>query len=881
MSNDWLFLRQCARPAHRIGRHSTRAMTLSMTAPYSLAFGPFTLQFPQRVLLKDGTPLKIGSRALDILVVLVEHAGALVSTRNLCDSVWVDNVVEEGALRVHLSALRKVLGDGPDGARYIVNETGRGYRFAAPVTRAEAVDPAAPRPHTHATRPSTGSDSGSRMPVTLARVIGREDVIAGLTDHLPERRLLTIAGPGGMGKTTVAVAVAHRFAQRTGVRAVFVNFAPVSAAASAASTIASALGVAVSSGDPVPDLIQALGASPVLLVLDNCEHLIDAVAVLAEQLLQGASGVHLLVTSREPLRAEGESVHRLAALPSPETDAGVSLHDAVQFPAIALFHDRARAANDRFALSDANLGPVIDICRRLDGIPLAIEFAAARVGLMDVHSIAARLDDRFALLTQGRRTALARQQTLRATLDWSYELLRPEERQVLRRLSVMRAAFGMDAAAAVAAGGDVDDLAAFDAVTGLIAKSLIACAIDDSDHPYRLLDTTRHYAYMRLEEADELDDARRRHALYCCAIFADPVAAWEGKAPRQWLAIHSQRIDDVRAAFDWAAGQDGEPKLAIDLLIATAPLWFHLSLPHEFLGMAERAIAAAENSDLAGKEQHIELLAAYGHALWHTRGPTAAMANAFDAAQAAAQRLGDDRLALRMLWGVWAHRTLAGAYAESLEHARAFRAAAARTGDFSTTQTGERMCALSHHFLGDHDIARALIEAVMARDKDPVRATHANHAQVDAHIAAISILMRILWLQGETDAAMALARDCATEALAIDHDLTVCYGLAIGSIAVATWEGEAALAREWTVRLRERTRRRGLAYWDKWGEGFEAIHEGRPVTPAGATPMQLEVFACAGDAGSANALIEAGRANTPSWLQAHLLEVAATRGVRT
>ena len=164
---------------------------------------------------------------------------------------------------------------------------------------------------------------------------------------------------------------------------------------------------------------------------------------------------------------------------------------------------------------------------------------------------------------------------------------------------------------------------------------------------------------------------------------------------------------------------------------------------------------------------------------------------------------------------------------------------------------------------------------------DPVRATHANHAQVDAHIAAISILMRILWLQGETDAAMALARDCATEALAIDHDLTVCYGLAIGSIAVATWEGEVALAREWTARLRERTRRHGLAYWDKWGEGFEAIHEGRPVTPAGATPMQLEVFARAGDAGSANALIEAGRADTPSWLRVHLQEAAAMRGVRT
>lgn len=865
--------RVAARAPAAYRRRPTPRDSTPMTAPYGLAFGPFTLQFPQRALSKDGVPLKIGSRALDVLVVLLEHAGERVSTRSLCDSVWPDSVVEEGALRVHLSALRKVLGDGVDGVRYIVNETGRGYRFAAPVTRMEA---AGSRLRTEPVDASCAVSSG--LPVTLARVIGRDEVIAGLAAHLPERRLLTIAGPGGMGKTTVAVAVAHRFARQTGMRAVFVNFAPVSAAASAASTIASALGVAVSSGDPMPDLVQALGNASVLLVLDNCEHLIDAAAALAEQLLQGAPGAHLLVTSREPLRAQGESVHRLAALPAPETGARVTLDEAAQFPAVALFHDRARAADDRFVLSEANLGAVIDICRRLDGIPLAIEFAAARVGLMDVQSIAARLDDRFALLTQGRRTALPRQQTLRATLDWSYELLQPQERRVLRRLSVIRAAFGMDAAAAVACGDDLDDLAVFDAVTGLIEKSLIACAPDSPDHAYRLLDTTRHYARMRVEEAGELDDACRRHALYCCTIFADPAAAWEGKAPRQWLAVHSRQIDDVRAAFDWAAGGGGDPKLAIELLIATAPLWFHLSLPYEFLGMAERAIAAAEHSDLAGKEQHIELLAAYGHALWHTRGPTADMANAFDAARVAAQRLGDDRLAMRTLWGVWAHRTLAGAYAESLEHAHAFRAAAARTGDVPTTQTGDRMCALSHHFLGDHDTARALIEAVMARDEDPVRATHANHAQVDAHIAAMSVLMRILWLQGETGAAMALARDCAAQALAIDHDLTVCYGLAIGSIAVATWEGDLAPAREWTARLRERTRRRGLAHWDKWGDGFEAVHEGRPVSTAGATAMQLEVFARAGDAGSIAALIEAGRLDVPSWFQPHLREAVEMRG---
>jgi hypothetical protein len=249
--------------------------------------------------------------------------------------VWAGSVVDEGALRVHMSALRKALGDSSEGVRYVVNETGRGYRFAVPVTKCVSQAPPVPP-----------SGDARTLPVSLARVIGRDDIIAGLTEQLPERRFLTITGPGGMGKTTVALAIAHRFSEHTGTRALFVNFAPVSETSSAASTVASAVGVAVFSGDPVPDLIKALGITPVLLVLDNCEHLIDAVAELAEQLLQGLPGVHLLVTSREPLRADGESVHRLAALPSPGSGTQLSTDEARAYPAIALFHDRAKAAND-------------------------------------------------------------------------------------------------------------------------------------------------------------------------------------------------------------------------------------------------------------------------------------------------------------------------------------------------------------------------------------------------------------------------------------------------------------------------------------------------------------------------------------------------------
>ena len=491
---------------------------------------------------------------------------------------------------------------------------------------------------------------------------------------------------------------------------------------------------------------------------------------------------------------------------------------------------------------------------------------------MDVHAIAARLDDRFALLTQGRRTALPRQQTLRATLDWSYELLQPQEQQVLRRLSVMRASFDMSEAAAVARCEALDELAVFDATTGLIAKSLISCDVGDSPLPYRLLDTTRHYAHLRLVEAGETDAVRRRHAQHCCQVFADPAAAWEGKAPREWLAIHSRRIDDIRAAFEWASREGGERHIAITLVIVTAPLWFHLSLPHEFLGLAEHAIAAVEGSDLAGTPEHVELLAAYGHALWHTRGPTPAMAQAFEHAYEAACRLADLGMEMRTLWGIWAQRILAGSYSESLPLAENFSRLAAGTGDLSAVQTADHMKALSHHFLGDQSEARSLIEDVIARDEDPIRANHANHAQVDGRIASMSLLMRILWLQGDRDRALALARECAALALEVDHDLSICYGLSIGSIPVAIWANDLAMARELTGRLRERTRQRGLSYWDKWAEGFAALADARPVAPHGATLMQLEVFASAGSPSCVNALIAAGRLDQRSWCRDLLAE---------
>ena len=406
----------------------------------TFTFGSFRLIPGQRMLLDDGKPLRLRSRAFDILVALVERAGETISRDRLTACVWPDTIVDEGALRVHVAARRKALGDGRAGRRYVANSPGRGYAFVAPVTRERA------RPET-----ASADQAGDNLPALLTRIIGRDDTVAGLATQLGRRRFLTIVGPGGIGKTTVAMAVADtvRTSYQDGVW--FVGLAPLADPDLVPSALGAALGLRPSGINPLQGLTAWLRDKAALIVLDSCEHVIGAAAALAEAVLKVAPAVSILTTSREPLRAEGESLHRLAALELPSDSIGLAADDALRYSAIQLFNERAMAALDGFALADADVPAVLEICRRLDGIPLALELAAARVGVFGVRDLAAHLDDRFRLLTTGRRTALPRHQTLAAALDWSYQLLPEEERKVLCRLSVFAGNSSLDAAAAVAA----------------------------------------------------------------------------------------------------------------------------------------------------------------------------------------------------------------------------------------------------------------------------------------------------------------------------------------------------------------------------------------------------------------------------------------------
>ena len=457
----------------------------------SYRFAGFELRPRERRLLQDGKAAVVGPRAFDLLVALVERAGSLVTKDELLERVWSKLVVEENNLQVQVSALRKVL--GPDA---IATVAGRGYRFAHAVTL-DRDDAPPPAPRQDLPRPATS-------------FIGRLHDLRECAGLLEGTRLLTLVGVGGIGKTRLSIELASRVAGRFADGVAFVELAPLEDPRSVVGAIASAIGVAQEPARSVFDALLAhLAVRAQLLVLDNCEHLIGACASIVAQLLQSCPGVGLIATSREPLRVPGEMVYQVDPLPSPHAARGAAPDDLREFAAVTLFVERASTLDRGFALSPDNAADVAEICRKLDGIPLAIELAASRVRAMSVKTIAEHLNEQFRLLVGGDRSALPRQHTLRATLEWSYRLLDEPERKLFRRLSVFAGGFEFDAAEVVGTADGVSTSDVLYLLAELVDKSLIA--FEHRVNRYRMLEPVRQYALERLVEAGEEADARDAH----------------------------------------------------------------------------------------------------------------------------------------------------------------------------------------------------------------------------------------------------------------------------------------------------------------------------------------------------------------------------------
>ena len=717
-----------------------------------VSFGPYRLAPTQQLLLELEKPVRIGSRALEILIALVERPGELVSKQALMDRVWPNTFVEEGSLRVHVAALRRALRDGQAGNRYITNIPGRGYCFVAPLTLSEEET---------AIRLSKTVERPIDLPLPLARVVGRSDIVDVLVERLQRQRFITVVGPGGIGKTTVAVAVAESLlgSFRDGVR--FVDLAPLTDPLLVPSALAAQLGLGVHSGNPLPSLIAFLREKQILVVLDNCEHVIDAAAALAEQIFNGTKGTHILATSREALRVEGERVHRLAPLAFPAQAAKLKAAEALNFPAVQLFVERAAASLGAFDLSDAEAPFVADICRRLDGIALAIEIAASRVDAFGVAGLAARLDDRFRLLMQGRRTALPRHKTLSATLDWSYAQLPKIERLVLRHLAIFAGAFTMESASAVLVDADTSAAEVVDAIANLIAKSLVSADLDGPIALYRLLETTRAYVLSELEETGERGRLARLHAEHYRDLLEQAQTAWETRPATQWLDQHRHLMGNVRAALDWASPSAGDPGTGVALTLAAVPLWFTLSLTSECAERVDRALAAPAASRNA--EREMRLYATRGWCLMQTRGSLPETQAAWTRVLEISERLGDADYQLRALWGLWAGLLNRSEFRTALEVAERFSELAAREPSGTDPLIGNRMVGYILHLMGDQEQARRYIERMLDRYEVPTIGAQIIRFVFDQRATARCFLARILWLQGFADQAMGLVRTSSTE----------------------------------------------------------------------------------------------------------------------
>jgi predicted ATPase/DNA-binding winged helix-turn-helix (wHTH) protein len=711
-----------------------------MSSDREYAFGPFRFIPAQHLLLQAEAPLRLGSRALEILGVLVEQAGELIDKQELIRRVWPKTVVEESNLKVHIAALRRALGEQQDGTSYITNVSGRGYRFAAPVS--SSISRQQPTPQDNA--------QTHKLPAPLTRIVGRSATVSGVLHTLAQHRFVSIVGAGGIGKTTVALSIAEDLIRQTGIDTCFVDLSSIGDASFVASTVAFALGLTIHSGDDTAIVVAHLRERRVLLVLDSCEHVIEAAAVLADRILSGAPDVLVLATSREPLRTTGEHVHRLTPLICPSTRQGITAAEALEFPAVQLFAMRAAEATGSFQLSDDDAPAVAEIVLRLEGNALAIELAATRVDAFGARELAARLDDRFQLLKRGRRGAQERHNTLAAALDWSYDFLPEGEQALLRCLSVFAGAFTLDSALALCSAAPAESTAVMDDVANLVAKSLLSADVGGEQVYYRLADTTKAYAIDKLEQRGELEALRRRHAESQCTMFGQAASEWEVHPSEDWLVRHARGLDDVRAALAWAFSPHGEPGIGIALTVAAIPLWMHLSLLEECRSCVERALSAS----LAQPAQEMKLHAALAAAILYTHGPLDASDKAWARTMQLADQLADSEYQLCALWGLAVFRAYAGDHQSVRELADRFRAIAASRSDRPTLVSVDRLVGTALHYGGEQQAARHELEHMLQQYVPPDLCVHVARHQLDQRSAALATLANVLWLQGYPDQAV-------------------------------------------------------------------------------------------------------------------------------
>ena len=672
----------------------------------AFSFGPFHLYPGTRILRKNGKAVSLGSRAFDMLVAMVERHGNVLTPEELMAVAWPGLIVEDSNVRVQIANLRRALQRGSDGAHYIANVAGRGYCFVAPVSRMEPVDPPSeataesqvtpPSQHTEASKQTSGSHPS--FPPPLDGAIGRDDCVAELVQVVHERRLVTVVGAAGAGKTTLAILVAHAIDSFAGSM-LFVDLSLVDRDEMVAEAVASAVGYMPPGGDLLPGLLDVLAARTLLIVLDNCEHVIAAAASLSQQIIQGTRSVSFLNTSREALRVREEFVYLLRPLASPPYTTRLTTKEALVWPAIQLFMERAKEGGARGTLSDDEAGTVATLCRRLDGNPHAIGLVASRVGTYGIQGVADLFASQFALQWQGRRDDTPRHQTVEALIDWSYNLLSDRDRLVLQRLSVFSGDFRVGDAVAVTSDNTVDAFQVREAIGNLVDKSLVAFSAESGDAHLRLLETTKVYAAARLARLPDGNQFARRHALY----YAEQLRAIsDGHAKSRTASAPLRALDvaNVRTAIEWAfsAGQDAT--LATTMWCLAAPLFLELGLVRECKRTCERSLNELPD-EFRATPTELRLLDSTAMTCFAGADYGAVMKRVLERGLALSRELGDNVSTFHFLTGLHLQTITNGEFPNSVLACEQYSALASASGGTAEAVIAGWMTGSSLHYTGD------------------------------------------------------------------------------------------------------------------------------------------------------------------------------------
>ncbi|OYD84787.1 ATP-binding protein [Azospirillum brasilense] len=777
-----------------------------------IVFGPYRLLPQARKLHRGDTMVRIGSRAMDLLILLATRAGSTLTSEELMAAVWPGIYVERNTLRVQIAALRKLLGAEPSCLDCIVTVTGRGYAFAVPPVSTAPLRPLSAAPEEHDLSPPQPA-------LSLARLIGRDSLVAEVGRQLGTHRLVTLVGPGGAGKTAVAMQVAALAAGR-GEEVVPVDLSPLPDGELLAAAVAGRLGLPGNSLDPTATILRYLSGRRTFLLLDTCEHLIAAAARFVEAVLAVAPAVRILATSREALRVAEEQIHPVHGLPSPVTGQ-VAPAEALTYPAVRLFVERAGAASAglRFAAAEAPI--LADICRRLDGLPLAIELAAALVPHFGVTGLLQALSDRFALLTSGYRTALPRHQTLRATVEWSYRLLDEAERRVFRRFSVLRGAVAWDDAVAVLAFDTADVAPVKGVFQRLTAKSLIEVTPDGLGVRCRMLDTNRDFAWAELVANGEQDAAMARHVEHWTMRLENwtPEPADSASQRTGWEAM----LANVRSALRWCWSTEERRLLGVRLTLAAVPLWTNLSLIAETIEAVGHALEVIPPGDPVQRRDVMRLHAALGGALMNIDGAGERVQATWSTVLTIAEELDDREAQLKALWGLWIDRRNQGDARGALTIAQTYARLSSGVEDPLFAILGDRMLGVSHFFVGRFTTARDGIERMLARSGTIPRSAQIAAFQFDQSVAARCFEAQILWLQGFPEQARAVSRRNVEDAVSSDHAGSISYALSEAACPIALRNGNLEELDCFAGLLMARTKGAGLAIWHTLGRCYESF----------------------------------------------------------